>query len=184
MNNKTNIHFDGICIYLHSQVGSALIGKIILIIMNLIAWSAYIFGMTQVPGEELKSFVIPFIIIFIILVFIVGRFTCWNLWGEEFVRINTKSLSYSRSYGFISTTEKVIKLNTLSVSYEKVRFFNDVEHGRLLFFDYDELNNPIEIFQTTVLISKPKIDEVLDTLHDLFEAEKSDVSEVCPFSLN
>ncbi len=184
MNNKTILNFDGICIYIQSQVGSALIGKIILIIMNLIAWSAYIFAMIQVPGEDLKTFIIPFIIIFIILVFVVGRFTSWNLWGEEFVRINTKSLSFYRSYGFISTTEKVIKLETLSVSYEKVRFFNNVEHGRLLFFDYDELNNPVEIFQTAVLISKPKIDEILDTLHELFKSQHTDINKVNPFSLN
>ncbi len=156
-----------------SNVGAALTGKIILIVLNLLGWSLFLFAAISIPGEEIGSFIIPLVIFVLILVFGLGRYTTWNLWGSEFVRINTKSLSYSRSYGIIQTTEKVIEIKSLAVSYEKIRFFGDVEHGRLIFFDYDDLDNPFEVFQTTILISKIKIDEFLAMIENLYRPEDS-----------
>ncbi|MHC1774164.1 MAG: hypothetical protein AB9834_02005 [Lentimicrobium sp.] len=173
MNNRVNLHSDGICIYMDSYVGAALTGKIILIVMNLLGWSLFLYAAISIPGEEMGSFIIPLVIFVLVLVFGLGRYTSWNLWGSEFLRINTKSLSYSRSYGIIQTTEKVIEFKSLAVSYEKIRFFDGVEHGRLIFFDYDDLDNPFEVFQTTILIPKLEIDEILDMIENLFRPEDS-----------
>lgn len=173
MKNRTNLHSDGICIYMDSHVGAALTGKIILIVMNLLGWSLFLLTAISIPGEEMGSFIIPLVIFVLLLVFGLGRYTSWNLWGSEFLRMNTKSLSYSRSYGIIQTTEKVIEIKSLAVSYEKIRFFDDVEHGRLIFFDYDDLDNPFEVFQTTILISKFKIDEILDMIEHIYRPEDS-----------
>lgn len=173
MNNRANIDFDGICIYMDSHVGATLTGKIILIVMNMLIWLLFLTAAINIPGEEIGSFIIPLVIFFLVLVFGLGRYTSWNLWGSEFIRINTKSLSYSRSYGIIQTTEKVVEIKSLRVSYEKIRFFGDVEHGRLIFFDYDDLDNPFEVFQTTILISKFKIDELLTLVEKLYNSEDS-----------
>jgi len=163
MKNRTVVNFDGICLYIDSYIGAALIGKIILIMANLIGWSLFFYVAVNISGEEVKPFLFPLVFFFLVL-FMVARFTAWNLWGAEFIRINSKSLSYSRSYGVIQTKEKVIEFKALRTSYEKIRYFNDVEHGNLYFYDYDELDNPFEIFRTSVLISKPKADEILQNI--------------------
>ncbi len=165
MKNRTDVHFDGVCVYVNSFVGAALIGKIVILLINLICWTVFILIAMIAPAKE---FIIPSIIIFFSLIFGLGRYTAWNFSGAEFIRINTKSLSFSRTYGIVKTKEKVIPFRELSVNYERIRFFDGVEHGRLIFFDYDELNNPVDIFQTTVLISKNKIDEILQQLENLY----------------
>lgn len=173
MKNRTELHFDGICLYIDSKVGAALPGKIILIMANLIGWTLFLYAALSIPGEYLRDFIFPMIIFFLILIFILGRYTLWNLWGAEFIRINNKSLSYFRSYGILQTSEKVIKLKTPGFRYEKIRYFEDVEHGILFICDYDDLDNPFEIFQTTVLISKLKIDEIFVILKKIYNPEES-----------
>jgi hypothetical protein len=185
MKNKSTVHFDGICIYLNSEIRVALIGKVILIVFNLIAWAGFMALALSVPGEEVKSFLIAFFIIPAFLIFIVGRYTAWNLWGKEFIIVNTKAITYSRSYGIIQTNDTIIKIEkSLAFSYNRVRIDGEKEFGELHFFDYDENNNPRNIFETTILMTKEIAEEVIANIEDLYSREYIEKETCAPYSLN
>ena len=185
MKNISTVHFDGICIYLNSEIRAALIGKVILILFNLIAWTGFIALASSVPGNEVKSFLFAFIIIPVILIFIVGRFTAWNLWGKEFIIVNTKAITYSKSYGIIQTKDTIIKIEkSLGFAYQSVRIDGNKEFGELHFFDYDENNNPKNIFETTILMTKEIAEEVISNIEDLYEREYFEKEKIVPYTLN
>lgn len=52
MRNNTPVDFDGVCIYIKSKVGAALIVKIILAGMNLFCWGGFIAISINIPREE------------------------------------------------------------------------------------------------------------------------------------
>lgn len=185
MKNTSSIHFDGICIYLNSEIKAATIGKIILLLFNAAAWTGFIFMASYVPGEEIKSFILPMVLIPVILIFVAGRYTTWNLWGKEYIIINTKAITYSRSYGIIKTNDKVIKIeNTLGIAYERIRFFGEKEYGELHFFDYDKNNNPKNIFETTILITKERAEEIIALIKELYRIEFYEKENIVPFTNN
>lgn len=184
MKNICKIHFDGICIYLESTIKASLTGKIILIILNLIAWPGYIFIAAIIPGTELKSFIIPLGIIFLLLVFILGRYSTWNFWGKEFVRINTKSVSFSRSYGIIQTKEKIIEIDRLGYSYEHIRTYGKIKYGKIHLFDYDKNNNPISILETAVLIPESDAEIIMENINELYANEFMENRDFTPINLN
>ncbi len=184
MKNRCDIHSDGICIYIETRVGAKLIGKVIMIIFNILGWTLFLTACILIPGEELGEFIIPLGGWLIILIFVIGRFSAWNFWGKERIRVNTKSISYNRSYGLIETNVKIIKISRLGLSYQKVRFLDDAEHGKIVFFNYDENNNPINVFETTILMRKEKIDEIFNLINEIFKNEMYEKYNIVPFTEN
>lgn len=184
MRNYCKVDSDGICVYINTKVISAKIGVIILIIINLIAWPGYIYLATIIPVQKESGLIIPLIIFLLFLIFGLGRYTAWNLWGQEYIRINTKSINYFRSYGIISTNEKKIKIKRPGLSYEKFKTFDDIEYGKLYFYDYDEDNNPILVFETTILIQKEDAITIIKEIDLVHQNEYYDVNNIVPITMN
>jgi hypothetical protein len=175
MKNTCEVHSDNICVYATLSIQPSAIGRVMLTIINLFPWAIYIYVAAQIPGEEVGQYALPLIIVPLFLVFTIGRYSAWNLWGKEFITINTKAITYSRSYGVILTKEKVIEIkNTLSLQYERLTKLKGIEYGRLHFFDYDENNNPIEIFETTIMIPKEDNQEIIEHIHHVYLIEQEE----------
>jgi hypothetical protein len=184
MQNISKVQFDEICIYLNSEVRIPTYAKIILIIINLFLWTGFIFIASSINANQVKSFFIPSVLIIVFLVF-VGRFTTWNLWGEEFVIINTKALTHYKSFGIVQTNKSVIKIEkTLAFVYNKVKVEDETEFGDLHFFDYDENNNPIQIYETNILMTKEIAEEVISKIKLLYELEFYEKEKIIPYTLN
>jgi len=171
MKKNCNVGTDRVCVYVESHVNSSVIGKTILAIVSIIAWSGYLFFAASTPGTEMKTYAIPLIILFVVLVFGLGRYSAWNFWGKEFLRINTRSVSFSRSYGIIETKETIIKFNGLSYNYEKINTHKNVAYGRIHLYDYDENNNPQQIFETSILIAETDVQQIFEKVDELFANE-------------
>lgn len=184
MRNKCNINTDGINVNIFSEIHIDTTGKIFLLITNLIVWPGLFYIFSFIPVSLIKNFIPVIIILPTILIFTLGGYTIWNLWGKEFVRVNVKSISYRRSYGIFETKEKVIKIDRLGFRYEKIRYFNNIEHGKIHFFNYNENNIPEDVFETSILIPKEKADEVDARITELFITEYYEEKEFAPFSMN
>lgn len=184
MHNNSKIHFDGKCIYINSEVRIALWVKLILILINIMLWTGFIFLLISIKANEVKSFILPFVLITTFLVF-VARFTTWNLWGEEFIIINTKVLTHYKSFGIIQTNKTVIKINnTMGYAYSKVKFEDGAELGDIYFYEYDENNNPLLIYETNVLMTKETAEDVINKIENLFELAFFEKEKIIPFTLN
>jgi len=184
MKNQAYVTSDGICVYLDTFVKAATIGKILLIFWNFIAWGLVVLIIVFTSHEAGKSIIPAVIFLTLFNLLVLGKYTIWNFWGAEYIRINTKSVSFYRSYGIIKTTEKVIPIRILNVAYDHVTEFNGVEYGRILIYDYDELNNPFETFSSTILVPKQSYEMVQKMINELFQSNDSEINEFSLFHLN
>jgi hypothetical protein len=184
MRNTCQVHSDGICVYIDTKVKSAIIGKIILIVFNIVLWSFYLFFALSTHGNEVKGLFLPLVLIPIILIFILGRYTLWNLWGKELIRINTKNITFQRSYGIITTNENQISLYRLGWTYSKIRFFKGLEYGKLFFYNYDKNDIPKLVFENTILIQKIDAEIIIQNIVEIFENRFCEANNFHPFTLN
>jgi len=184
MKNNCEIKSDGICVFINSQVKAATIGKIVLILINLILWPFYLYLTVVVSVDNEKGMFLPLFGILLFLIFVLGGYTIWNFWGEEHVRINTKSINYNRSYGIFSTNETKINIHRLHWVYEKIRYFDDGEYGRIHFFDYGEDNDPKAIFETTILIRKTDAEAISNEIKIIYHNEYFEETRLPPITLN
>jgi hypothetical protein len=184
MKNNCKIHSDGICVFINSQIKAATTGKIVLLLINLILWPGYLYLAVIVSVENEKGLFLPFFAVLLFLVFVLGRYTIWNFWGEEYIRINTKSINYNRSYGIFSTNETKINIHRLHWVYEIIRYFDDGEYGRIHFFDYDKDNDPKAIFETTILIRKTDANTISENIKIIYHNEYFEETSLPPITLN
>jgi len=150
MKNICEISSDGHCVYLTSVVKSNLIGKIILILFNaaVISLLVLLTNIFSDPGSG--SAVIGFLIVLVLYITTLLRYTLWNFWGRENISISTETIKYHFDYGFFSTKEKIIHFENLSTGFD---CREDETLGKVYFYDLDENKQQIEIFSTTVVLS-------------------------------
>lgn len=184
MKNNCKIQSDGICVFINSQVKAATTGKIVLILINLILWPFYLYLTVIVSVDNEKGMFLALLGILLFLIFVLGRYTIWNFWGEEHVRINTKSINYYRSYGIFSTNETKINIQRLHWVYEKIRYFDDNEYGRIHFFDYDKDNDPKFVFETTILMRKTDAEAISNEIKIIYHNEYFEENSLPPITLN
>lgn len=183
--NTATIDSDGKNIVINSFVKTAIEGKVILIlIMSLYVLYTTILFATFPVSEGNNGFVFIIVLLGVLILYFLGKRFLWNTFGVETVVINTKSISYQYDYGILRTTLTTIPYKELKVSYEKVKDIGDIEYGNLYFIDYDEVNLPNRIFETTVLLSKNDAEIVFKMLHALFHIEFADKFNLPPFSPN
>jgi hypothetical protein len=172
LKNTAEINSDGINVYVTSTIQAHPAGKIILTILNLLVLSAYIYLLTTIEEKEAVQFFIPLILMFIVLIFFPWRYWFWNFYGKEQVIINTKTITYFNDYGIIITKAKTLEHDRLNTSYESVREFDGEDFGRLIFWSYDkETNLPKQIYQTSILISRKEIEEIVQNITAVYEKE-------------
>ncbi len=93
MKNTCNINTDNTNVNIFTEIHINTSGKIFLLITNSLIWPAIILCISLIPADQIKNIIVRSIILCSL---INGRYTLWNLWGKEFIRINTKSISYWR----------------------------------------------------------------------------------------
>src|ERR1700761_486593 len=93
------IFSDDVCIYVFANTNHALWRKAILILASLFMFSVVCFSLAiWLPDLTILSLIIGFMVL---------RYSLWNIYGEENLIINTKSLSYQHGYGFFRTGYKI-----------------------------------------------------------------------------
>jgi hypothetical protein len=103
-----------------------------------------------------------------------GKYLLWNVYGEEFLSISTKSISYSYNYGWIRIPSKIMTINQrLMFSFETIRENDNEEQGIVHFHTYDENNQRIYIYQTAAYITAREYKVMVDKIQMVFSLEST-----------
>lgn len=182
MNNTIDINNDGINVYATLNVKANRTGKIALFAVIVVFSSVFIFIGSSVKTEDGKSLLFPFVLIFLLVSIIPIGYFIWNLFGNESLIVNSKTISYQYNYGIFKTNLKTINYEVLGVSFARIRTENETELGKLIFYNYREKDNlPDFVHQTSVLLPKEDLKRLENEISGLFSQEKPDF---IPYSMN
>ncbi len=160
-------------------------GTRVLFVFILFALVFFGFLLTHIKADEVVSMIIPVLLILVFMIGMPSKYLLWNLYGQEFLIVNTKSVSWSYNYGIIRTNVNTEIYNRLGIGYEKVITIDNIEMGRLIFYNYRQEDNlPEIIHQTTALLSSSDIKKLSDSIQDIFISEFNLENNFIPFSQN
>lgn len=110
----------------------------------------------------------------------VGKLALWNLFGTELLIINTKSVSYQRSYGIFQTNLRTYSFQHLRITPRVIREEDNSTYYKLQFYNYNENNLPELLIESSIPLPEQHIVEVFEQLNTLFAPETG----FPPLSLN
>ncbi|TCC91014.1 hypothetical protein [Pedobacter hiemivivus] len=169
--------YDGVCIYATLRSRISIIGKLILLLINAFLISAII--AFSIAGVGLAA------IFFLVGEFFVLRYTLWNLFGEEKLIINTKSLSYQHDYGLFVTSLKSIPINMALKVLDLDEATEDAgSYKRLFFLSYDDNHLPFDIYHTTLGLSEYDYRKIIELLNELYLDQMSADYLMPPIHMN
>ncbi|WP_316814705.1 hypothetical protein [Pedobacter nyackensis] len=109
--------------------------------------------------------IVMFILVFEILFL---RYSIWNLYGAETIMLTRNTLSYQRQYGFLKFAVKTFKINK---SIRVIPFHEDFQAGnksmKLIFESLDEQNEPVNLYQTALVISRQDYETFMKSFNQL-----------------
>ncbi|HMR89290.1 MAG TPA: hypothetical protein PKD51_14110 [Saprospiraceae bacterium] len=185
MKNVIKIHTDNLNVYATIQIKASIIGIRVLSFLIAIELIILMTVLIQIKADEILSMTIPLILILFIFIGLPIKYLLWNKYGQEFLIVNKKSVSWSYDYGIIKTNLNIEVYDKLSIGYEKVMTIDNEENGRLIFYNYNNENDlPMIIHQTTALLAKSDIELLNDKILELFSSEFNEESRFLPFSNN
>ena len=117
MKNRIEITSDGINAYAKIQVNASKIGIRVLSVLLVIELILIGWIYSNLKADETQSMAVPFLIIIIFFVGLPVKFLLWNVYGNEYLTVNTKSISWSYDYGFFRTNLKTVKYERLGTGY-------------------------------------------------------------------
>jgi hypothetical protein len=99
--------------------------------------------------------------------------------------VNTKTISFCYDYGILKTNLKTIHFDRLGTGFQIIREENDIEIGKLIFYNYRVKDNlPEVIHQTSVLLDNIDINEIDLEISNLFVNEFNERNGFIPYSEN
>lgn len=185
MKNLLIKYEDGINLYATFSVKANVTGKVILSMMILLLLTIYFFVASTITKDDLREMLIPLILIFFLIIFFPVRYLLWNLFGKETLIINTKTVSYSYDYGILKTNLKTIHFDKLGTGFQFVKEQDEIESGKLIFYNYREKDNlPEIIHQTSVILNIIDIHKIDMELSKIFANEFNEKNGFIPYSEN
>jgi hypothetical protein len=175
--NDLKINYDGICIYATTKLRPGTAGKFILFLFNIVFIIAIIMFCIEGAGAGA--------IVFLAAEFFILRYSLWNLYGEERLIINSRSISYQHHYGFFNGPFHTISFNrriTIS-SYEEV-IEGHQTYVKFLFKSYNKNNLPDVIYQSVLHINKTDFEKLLKNFDQLFVDEMVESYEMPKIFMN
>lgn len=185
MRNLVVKYDDGINFYATFSVKANVTGKVILSTMILILLTMYFFVASTITKEDLREMLFPMILISALIIFFPIRYLLWNLFGKETLIVNTKTVSYRYDYGILKTNLKTVHFERLGTGFQIIKEENEIESGKLLFYNYrGEDNLPEIIHQTSVLLDTIDIQEINMEISKIFANEFNEKNDFIPYSEN
>lgn len=90
-------------------------------------------------------------------IFLMGRIAFWNLFGEELIILNTKSVSYQCSYGIIETKLHTYPLRRLRVDATITKEQDNIKYSKLKFYTYNEHDLPELLLESSIALPEQSI---------------------------
>ncbi|SMD12849.1 hypothetical protein [Pedobacter nyackensis] len=129
----------------------------------------------------LNSLIIAVILLFafggigVITLFIVAfevlflRYSIWNLYGSEYIILNRESISHQLHYGPIKLPVRTVKVNSI---INVIPFNEDFRAGsngvKVNFESLDDKNEPVNLFQTSLVISREDYKVFMQSFNRMF----------------
>jgi len=173
---QTYIYNDEVCIYVSTSANNPLWAKAVLLLADLLIVFIISFALIEwIPGLLLLNMVI---------LFFLSRYTLWNIYGKEYLIISAKSFSYQHDYGFFRTNNTTKSINKLALKVTAIKQDGDEKWLRLLFHSYDSLNLPVEIYSMSFYIPQHEIEHLNILINNTFLDEMSERYSLPTINLN
>lgn len=141
-------------------VRSTVASKILLYTLNVLFLSIIILFTIGGVGV-IVLFIVAFEILFL-------RYSIWNLYGSETITITQDILSYQQNYGAIKLPIKTLPINK---SIRVIPFHENFQSGskamKLIFESYDDANEPVNLYQTALVISRKDYEVFMKSFNQL-----------------
>lgn len=175
--NELVLRYDGICVYATTSIKASTVAKLILSVINILLLGI----ITLFVVEGIFAAVIAF---FVLELFII-RYTLWNLYGEERLIINAKTLSYQQHYGFFTTALQTISYNRQITicPYDEVTEKGNI-YMKFLFKSYNENSLPEVIYHSVLHITDADFEKFIQQINQLFIDEVVVSYDMPPIHLN
>ena len=152
--NDLHISYDGVCIYATTVVKARTIGKLLLFLSNL--------SLAIIIAFFLIEQIIAAAIVFLLGEIFMIRYTLWNLYGEERLIINTKSISFQYHYGFFTTVLQTVAFNKrISICSLDEMTEGDQTYVKCLFQSYNENYLSENIYASVLHINKADYEKLI-----------------------
>ncbi|MBD8489699.1 hypothetical protein IFO69_13160 [Echinicola sp. CAU 1574] len=169
--NFLKIETNNVNVYLTFTPNPPLVLKLILITFCLIVFTAPVFIIINVEESEIGKFILGMSIYYLLMFLSLGRYTLWNIFGEERLIVSTRSISHQHHYGFFDTNLKTQKFDTIYIQFQKTNTVNDIDYGKIEFYSQDENGILTILYETTIIVSEDKIKESINDIEKLFYLE-------------
>jgi hypothetical protein len=171
MRSLCEINRVGINLHVMLKLRPETPGRVWLLIVVNIAFIALWVLTVMFMGDERSDgeLLVGFLLSLLLWVFTLGRYTLWHLFGEEYVVINRKSISYQYRYGVFQTHIQTISLHRPVMYYELTQqpqtdgslgVFHVINH------DPDTLL-PREVFRSTIPVNERSLQAVIQSVSSL-----------------
>jgi len=141
------VNYDGSNLSATISVQPSLSLKIALYLLNILLIAVIVLFTIGGVGV-IVLFIVAFEILFL-------RYSIWNLHGAETVTLTKDSLSYQQFYGLLKLGIKRFKINkTMRVIPFHENFQAGNKSMKLIFESYDSDNEPVNLYQTALVISR------------------------------
>jgi hypothetical protein len=152
-------------VYVTSKINSKTAGRVLLGSTIIVLVVLYISLLILIDFTEMGKASIPIILIPTIFLFILSRYLLWNIYGEERIIINSKTLTYFYGYGFFMTNPSTISHNKLGLGFRITDNIDAENFGRMTFVSYSLATNlPENIHETAVEIHEETAAEIKELL--------------------
>lgn len=174
MKNIAEIKNDGACVYLDSSIKPDRNAKITLLLINVFFFT--IFGIIVYASWAEKMSLFTLFAVYLLLPAIygisLGRLTLWNLFGREYVIINTKSVSFRRYYGIFTSKLKVLPYKGLHYAITETVKYAGIPYGTINFAHHNQQGHSINLFTTSITLPIKQLNKLVDQVKFLFTLEQ------------
>ena len=185
MHNSFKIENNGINVFITLVVKSHSIGKLLTSLAVLAIIGFYIYIASTITKEEISTYIFPLLIGGIVILVLPVRYLLWNLFGQENIIVNTKSISYYRNYGIYSTNLKTKIHDRLTIGFEWTRTFDEIKYGNLIFEKTNEENDlPEHLYTTSVELTFENLTQIQDEIIKLYAVDEEGEFDFFSISLN
>jgi flagellar basal body-associated protein FliL len=155
------VNFDGSSLSAIISVQPSLSMKIALYLLNILLIAVIVLFTVGGVGV-IVLFIVAFEILFL-------RYSIWNLHGTETIVLTKETLSYQQFYGFFKLGIKSFKINkTIRI----IPFHENFQAGnkamKLIFESYDSDDEPVNLYQTALVISRPDYELFMKAFHQQY----------------
>lgn len=184
MNNYAEIQENSFEVALSTSIRTPVYLKTMLITFFFVLLSLALFIISLLEGTEAKT-VLGLSCFAATFLFFVGRYIAWNLYGQEWIKVSTKSILYSRNYGLYKLPPKIITFNYIATNIEMIKQHKEVAYGTINF--YDRVPTTMQFnhkFSSTINIPIKQLKEFEEKIHKLFINNQTDFIKWLKFSQN